>query len=311
MIKIDFNSLNTIACPVCEEKGFKLEAVRFDSGRIVKCSRCGHLYLNPPLPQEALDTIYAAPPHYKDAAFRDNVEAWFLDPQGPSQHTLRYFENNGLALSGKRLFEIGVGAGRFLAECRKRGAQVDGLDFSLHTVSTAKKFFDLEVRCCSVETAQEVPAGAYDYVCAFEVIEHVPKPKEFLSLVKRILKKDGLAVITTPNFEIFKKMHNDQFTYVPVQEHLHYFTEKTLRQSLGDDFEIIHLSSVLPYLYGDRQKSVFIHNKLVWALWLAVRRVPLFFRIKEWVFSSLNEVKEKIDSDSLNGASFFCVVRKK
>lgn len=311
MIKIDFASLSTVSCPMCGKDEFQFEAVRLDSGRITKCSHCGHLYLNPPVPERVLDAVYEESYSHSDQQFRGEIEDWFLSPQGPYQSALRYLRGAHYSFVGKRLFEVGAGAGRFLVECRKEGALVEGLDFFPKAVSIAKKYFDLNLICCSIEKADVVPDGTYDFVFAFEVIEHLYKPKELLRFAHRILKKGGVFVLSTPNFEIFKKSHNNCYASAPAQEHLHYFTLKTIRQCLQDDFEVDYLTTVSPILFGDRQKSILIHNKLVWKIWMAVRGIPFLYWLKEKLPPVLNKVKNKIDSESLNGADLLCCARKR
>jgi 2-polyprenyl-3-methyl-5-hydroxy-6-metoxy-1,4-benzoquinol methylase len=39
----------------------------------------------------------------------------------------------------------------------------------------------------------------FDVVVSFQVIEHLSRPAEFLSEVKRVLRRDGWALIGTPN----------------------------------------------------------------------------------------------------------------
>ena len=39
----------------------------------------------------------------------------------------------------------------------------------------------------------------FDIVTAFDVIEHVESPVNFLNMIKKYLKKNGIVLIYTPN----------------------------------------------------------------------------------------------------------------
>jgi 2-polyprenyl-3-methyl-5-hydroxy-6-metoxy-1,4-benzoquinol methylase len=41
--------------------------------------------------------------------------------------------------------------------------------------------------------------AVFDFVCSFEVIEHVRDPERYLSEIWRVLKPAGLALLSTPN----------------------------------------------------------------------------------------------------------------
>jgi len=49
--------------------------------------------------------------------------------------------------------------------------------------------------------AESVDAGEFDLVTAIEVLEHVENPIGFLRNVGRLLKAQGVAVLTTPNVD--------------------------------------------------------------------------------------------------------------
>lgn len=47
------------------------------------------------------------------------------------------------------------------------------------------------------------PTGTFDIALALDVIEHVPKPLQLLREVHRVLKKDGILLLITPNRQFF------------------------------------------------------------------------------------------------------------
>ena len=59
------------------------------------------------------------------------------------------------------------------------------------------------VELYNVEDGSAVPLGTisikFDIVTAFDVIEHVESPVNFLNMIKKYLKKNGIVLIYTPN----------------------------------------------------------------------------------------------------------------
>lgn len=59
--------------------------------------------------------------------------------------------------------------------------------FSIEIESTGS----IDLDCCSIE-------GVYDYILAFEIIEHLMNPLFFLQQIKSVLKKQGSLYLSTP-----------------------------------------------------------------------------------------------------------------
>src|SRR5262249_17201042 len=206
-VGLDQQSLLTISCPVCDSDQSAFLAHRFDSGSIVSCSGCGHAYLNQTLSDKALKEIYR---QYHVAANDDEmmniIDGWFNDPEGPYKYAIEDVEKNG-GFAGKKVLEVGCGPGRFLNACAERGARVTGFDISPGAKRLAKERFGLELTSIDLNNLPEPdPDGVFDFVFAFEIIEHVRKPVEFLKKLKHFMFSKGRLFISTPNFYLFRSM---------------------------------------------------------------------------------------------------------
>lgn len=314
-MKVDYTNLPEILCPLCDSDAFEMVTTRFDGGRIVKCHRCGHVYLNPPLSKEMLDSIYREylEVQGEEACLKEITERWFQDPRGPYQYALRVIEKQG-GFSGKRVFEIGCGHGRFLEECRRRGAQVTGLDTSPKAVLFVKQCYGLEIIPVSIEQAiqeNRLSPGSFDLLFAFELIEHVYKPGDLLQDLHRLTAPGGFFILSTPNFYLFHLMGNAAPTVNNWPEHLHFFEPETLTRCLERaGFEPMIVTTVDSWSPTERQKQALSRVTLVHAIWQAVRRFRVVYFMKDVIFRLLSRREEAADRMGWNGTGLVGVARK-
>ncbi len=100
---------------------------------------------------------------------------------------------------GARVLEVGCGLGFFGARLVPHFAYV-GMDISEEALAWARAHHDLP-ELLHVDAQQPLPAddGSFAAVVAFDVIEHLADPQDFLEEVHRLLRPGGLFIATTPN----------------------------------------------------------------------------------------------------------------
>lgn len=99
-------------------------------------------------------------------------------------------------LSGKNILDVPCGDGRATHEFQKKGANVIALDLFpifIKAVNLSAEYADLS------ETLP-VESNSIDYIICQEGIEHIPNQLNVLEEFNRVLKKDGVLLITTPNY---------------------------------------------------------------------------------------------------------------
>lgn len=101
-------------------------------------------------------------------------------------------------LEGKSLLDAGCGTGWFSAEAARRGAKVTSMDLGPGLLAQVEK------KCNServVGSILEMPFdnNTFDYVVSSEVIEHTPDKAKAIQEIYRVLKPNGIAVVSTPN----------------------------------------------------------------------------------------------------------------
>ncbi len=104
-------------------------------------------------------------------------------------------------LKGKRVLEIGFGSGEMLAWALDRGAVVSGVDFSFeaHELTYARMGERIkENKVKLYGSLAEVQSNKYDYVFAFEVLEHIESDIEMFGAWLDLLNPGGELLISVP-----------------------------------------------------------------------------------------------------------------
>jgi SAM-dependent methyltransferase len=104
------------------------------------------------------------------------------------------------------VFEIGCFPGRYLAHLGKKGMTVSGMDLAPETETALVQWMQSQkiqtgfIKQGDVLKYISDTQDKYPFVCSFGFIEHFRNFKEIIQLHARVTAKNGLLIITTPNF---------------------------------------------------------------------------------------------------------------
>ncbi len=134
---------------------------------------------------------------------------------------------------GGRLLEVGCGSGAMLAQLKRRGWRVHGLDLDPSAVDAAKSR-GLRVDLGHL-SEQAYPHASFDVVVMSHVIEHVHDPRALLAEVRRVLAEGGQLVLLTPNNQsLWHRCFKASWMSLDPPRHLHIFNVATMQRLIRE-----------------------------------------------------------------------------
>jgi len=101
--------------------------------------------------------------------------------------------------SGGRAIDLGAGSGALALRLRSLGWDVQAADINASQYQADVPFVRVDLN--EPDFAARLGERAFSLVTSVEVIEHVESPIGFLRNVARLLRPNGIALITTPNVD--------------------------------------------------------------------------------------------------------------
>lgn len=108
-------------------------------------------------------------------------------------------------VEGKVVLDIASGEGYGSYLLSEKASEVIGVDIDVQSVANAQQKYLKNNLRFFVGRADEIPVdtNSIDVVVSFETLEHHDKHHEMLSEIKRVLKKDGLLIMSSPDKEFY------------------------------------------------------------------------------------------------------------
>jgi 2-polyprenyl-3-methyl-5-hydroxy-6-metoxy-1,4-benzoquinol methylase len=193
-------------------------------------------------------------------------ELQFLDPQPSSDQLERYYMNGyrveyefppaarrfesdlpeavarvdrmtSLLTDTARLLEVGSGSGAFLASVAPFVEMLGGVEPDVEMRRFIERELGIDVHVTVEDAIDTLGTGVFDLVVGFHVLEHVPRPADFLRTLGQLIDpRRGRIVVEVPNVDdvlvsVYQIPAYRTFYYQIA--HLHYFSPVTLARTLA------------------------------------------------------------------------------
>jgi SAM-dependent methyltransferase len=133
-----------------------------------------------------------------------------------------------------RVLDLGSGSGHGTSELVGAGADVVGVD---RVAPDSASRSAGEGVCFARADLRSLPFrdATFDLIASFQVIEHLEDPTDYLDAIARLLKPDGLAILTTPNLHMSDGVN---------PYHVHEYVADELAARLHGHFEEVEMHGV-------------------------------------------------------------------
>lgn len=125
---------------------------------------------------------------------------WQEETQIRRLHTIERLVGD---LAGKRILDIGSGMGGFLVAAANTGIHAVGIepnaDYGLITRLRAARYRQKPALARAVGEHLPFATASFDVVLAQDILEHVGNPDDVLREIARVLRPDGVALVTAIN----------------------------------------------------------------------------------------------------------------
>jgi 2-polyprenyl-3-methyl-5-hydroxy-6-metoxy-1,4-benzoquinol methylase len=234
-----------VSCPACDSVNASKVFTKYELS-YVKCSQCETVYINPRPSPDILERYYET---------SENYAYWneFIFPASESARREKIFRPRANRLveicqrfniKTQTLLEVGAGFGTFCEEVKKLKLfdRVIAVEPTPGLAETCRKK-GLDVIEKPIEQIQ-LKQGGVDVVAAFEVIEHLFSPMNFLKSCWELLAPRGIVVVSCPNIKGFDLVVLQELSETVDVEHLNYFHPDSLSKLfISCGFQILEVTT--------------------------------------------------------------------
>ena len=203
-------------CLICNSKAF-INLDDYADHHLSRCKECGFVFAKK-IPSSA-----ELEEHYKGYGRNDYLSPITIKRYNELLNTFEKYRKTN------KLLDVGCGIGYFLEVAKDRGWDVYGTEYTDEAIQIcSSKGINMEK---GILNPNNYESEEFDIITSFEVIEHINNPIDELTNFHKLLRKEGLVYVTTPNFNsLLRYKLKANYNVICYPEHLSYYTPRTLKK---------------------------------------------------------------------------------
>lgn len=226
-------------CPYCRSPESSL-VEQVGSQDIRRCAACSLVFSYPRYRERYLSRYYSrdfvVAEHELEDIAKLNLSRLDQHPNFNRQRELAFLleeKRSGL------LLDIGCSWGFLMLQAMEKGFSAKGVEVSSRFARFGRERLGLDIFIGQLTDAH-YPGRSFDALMAVHSLEHLPDIRGAFAEMHRILREDGVAVITVPNFDsATRRMRGTAWEWLTPWDHYYHFTADFLGRALrGAGFEV-------------------------------------------------------------------------
>ncbi|RYZ45816.1 MAG: class I SAM-dependent methyltransferase [Chitinophagaceae bacterium] len=227
------NRIHYTHCPVCGSAAIdplltaKDHTVSKEDFVLWQCRQCTLRFTQDVPDEESIGRYYQSPEYISHS----NTSKGLLNNlyQNVRRYTLA--QKAKLIISHTKekgnILDIGAGIGAFLSGMQQKGWEVTGIEPDATARRNAQELYGLSLQQPS--TLFKLPAGRFDAITLWHVLEHVHQLHPYVERMKELLAPGGKIFIAVPNYtSADAAAYRNYWAAYDVPRHLYHFTPQAI-----------------------------------------------------------------------------------
>ena len=152
----------------------------------------------------------------------------------------------------KIMLDAGCGSGNYLSHFTQFTKTIYGIDFSevgcRIAKESTKQFKNITIKRMDLTKKLDFQDSFFDFILCSEVLEHIKNNEFTLSELKRILKPNGLILITGPNFNFLSVEYLRYIFFYKDPSHFHDYSIHNWLKLISKYFKPIKIITSTHYI---------------------------------------------------------------
>ena len=236
----------TVACPSCGSKEYSVsrparypESVTADAIKQMYCASSSHVLLDQVVRCTGCDLVYVNPRPAEElviSGYSDAQDPLFAAQNGSRIHTFHktlggVLQRLNYSAAGKKVLDVGCAGGAFLVAAREHGFDPYGVEPARWMAAFGRKTYNVNIQD-GILVPGMFPEKSFDMITLWDVVEHLPDPNATLTLIRSLLKPDGILLVNFPDIGSWAaRLLGERWPFW-LSVHLLYYTRTTIAAQL-------------------------------------------------------------------------------